>query len=158
MVGPFVIIGAQSGGGFEDDLMHGEADLALMKQSVILAQILAKHVSKAYCTEVTDIGLILRIDGQFTSWGESGLRRLRLAKKKKYITVDICFAKEDTWRLDFQDLRLLLFARVKEAIALCCDRMTKERLDFRRSEFEADLKAAIEEIEGLWELNVISSQ
>jgi hypothetical protein len=108
------------------------------------------HLSKHYSSELDKIGLVLRVDGiepPSTQWHESGPKRLRLARKRRYITVDICFQNFDYLGVSRQDVQKLMLDRVWQGIELCVARIKKEKIDFKEDEFRIDLMAAKFEIE-----------
>jgi hypothetical protein len=113
------------------------------------------HLSKPYSSELDDIGLVLRVDGPEPKWGqwhESGPKRLRLTRKHRYITIDICFQSFEYMDVSKPDMQKLMLDRIWEGIDLCVARIKKEKIDFKEEEFRIDLMAARFEIEAKWNL------
>ena len=59
------------------------------KLKVPLYQTLSRHVTSTHCAAIDSYALVLRVDGSLATYGEEGNARLRFARGRRYITVDI---------------------------------------------------------------------
>jgi len=136
---PIVSIGAQCGGP-EAKLV---ADL-----KIPLSQALAKHVKSSHCSAIEEYGLVLRIDGSLDQFGEEGIARLRFAKARRYITVDIQIPQAVWGALSITQLKLYLAGQVKSAMEACISRLKKERCEIDEKQLLEQVNAAIHEYLG----------
>jgi hypothetical protein len=126
-----ISIGAQGGGPETHIVGHAK---------VGLYHALKKHVTDTHCDAIDEYGLVLRVDGSIQKFGPEGITRLRLAKKKRYITVDIQIP-EPVWRpLGPAELKLYLSKQVKAAVEVCVSRLKKDgyRVDSDKLMFQID--------------------
>ena len=134
---PSVIsIGCQAGGpevGFISDL------------KVPLYRALAKHVTSSHCSAVDEYAIVLRIDGSLDRFGDEGFARLRYAKARRYITVDVQIP-EAVWQpMSKPQFRSYIAHQVKGAIALCTARLRQDRHAVSEKDLYAEIEAAINE-------------
>ena len=109
---------------------------------VPLYRLLAAHVTSTYCTAIDEYALVLRVDGSLDKFGAEGLARLRFAKARRYITLDIQIP-EAVWKpLNEVETRQYLAEKVGAAIAACMDRLAKDRYAVNRRALEGELDAA----------------
>ncbi|HEY3780559.1 MAG TPA: hypothetical protein VGL56_05705 [Fimbriimonadaceae bacterium] len=112
-----------------------------------------RHLFKSYSSELDSLDTVLRVDAENPSlaqWHESGLKRLRLSRKYRYVTVDVCFQNFEYVGVSREDMRKLMLERIWEGIELCVARIKKDKVDFKDEEFRVDLLAARFEIEAKW--------
>jgi hypothetical protein len=134
---PSVIsIGCQVGGseaGFFGDL------------KVPLYRALTRHVTSSHCPAVDEYAVVLRVDGSLDKFGDEGLARLRFAKARRYITVDVQ-VPENVWcPMSKRQLQEYLAHQVKGAIALCVRRLQKDKHAVAEKELFMEVEAAINE-------------
>ncbi len=136
LVPSVISIGCQAGGsevGFFGDL------------KVPLSRAMAKHVTSSHCPAVDEYAIVLRVDGSLDKFGDEGFTRLRFAKARRYITVDVQIP-ETVWRpMSKRQLREYLAHQLKGAIALCAGRLRKDKNAVAETELFAEIEAAIKE-------------
>ena len=134
---PSVIsIGCQAGGpevGFVGDL------------KVPLYRALAKHVTSSHCSAVDEYAIVLRVDGSLDQFGDEGFARLRYAKARRYITVDVQIPKAVWQPMSKPQFRSYIAHRVKEAVAVCTERLRQDKQAVAEKELYAEIEAAINE-------------
>lgn len=113
----FISIGAQIGG--------PEAEL-LGQLKVPLFQILRECVTSTHCSAIDKYALVLRVDGTIDKFGPEGIARLRFAKARRYITVDIQVPESVWQRLTRQQAKAYLVRQVRVALEECVERLTKD--------------------------------
>jgi hypothetical protein len=129
----FISIGAQSGG--------PEATL-LPKLKVPLAQAFREHVSSTHCSAIDEYALVLRVDGSLDKFGPEGLTRIRFAKARRYITLDIQ-VPEPVWQpLSSQEAKEYLVRQVREALAVCVRRLAKDGCSVDEQSLWSEVTAA----------------
>ena len=112
---------------------------------VALYQLLAKHVTSAHCDAIDEYAFVLRVDGSLDQFGDEGLARLRFAKTRRYITLDIQ-VPESVWKpMNEAQTRLYLAKQVKAAIHACVDRLASEKHAVNEPLLMAQFDAALEE-------------
>jgi hypothetical protein len=130
---PFISIGCQSGG--------PEASV-VGRLKVPLSQALARHVTSSHCPAIDEYALVLRVDGSLDKFGDEGLSRLRFARKRRYITVDIQIP-ESVWEpLPEPQLKAYLVRQVKSAIEACVSKLKKEKLQVDDRALRSEIDAA----------------
>lgn len=113
----FITLGCECG---------GPEDGGIRDLKVGIYRSLVKHVTSTHCPAIDEYAPVLRVDGRFKTFGEEGVTRLRFAKKKRYITVDIQIP-ESTWRTkDRKELASYLAQQVRLAITKCVERLTRD--------------------------------
>ena len=115
---PFVGIGCQNG---------GPEDGGIGELKVQLYQALRRHLTSSHCAAVDEYAIVLRVDGSLDTFGAEGLARLRFAKARRYITIDVQIP-EAVWRpLDRGQIKEYLAHRIRDAIEGCVARLQKDR-------------------------------
>ena len=134
---PSVIsIGCQAGGpevGFVGDL------------KVPLYRALAKHVTSPHCSAVDEYAIVLRVDGSLEQFGDEGFARLRYAKARRYITVDVQIPEAIWQPMSKHQFRSYIAHQVKGAIAVCAARLRRDKHAVAEKELYAEIEAAINE-------------
>jgi hypothetical protein len=114
----FITIGADCGG--------PEAGV-VGKLKVPLSHAIERNVTASHCTAVDKYALVLRIDGSLDKFGPEGLTRLRFAKARRYITIDVQ-VPESAWNgKSVPELKRYLATMVTEAIRACVARLRQDR-------------------------------
>ena len=132
----FISIGA--------DLGEPEAK-ALADLKITLFQVLSKWVNSTHCAAIDEYALVLRVDGRFAQFGKEGLARLRLAKARRYVTVDIQIP-EAVWKpMTAKDFKVYLCRQVLLALKACVARLQKERFVVEEQALFAQVSMATQE-------------
>jgi hypothetical protein len=109
-----ISIGCQNGGPKDGGI--GEA-------KVLLYQALNRHLTSSHCAAIDEYAIVLRVDGSLDRFGGEGLARLRFAKAKRYITIDVQ-VPEPTWRaMDAKQVNGYLVRQVRSAVSACVNRL-----------------------------------
>lgn len=133
---PAISIGCQQG---------GPEPCLIPSSKVSLCKALAKHVTSTHCAEIDEYALVLRVDGTLDKFGEEGLARLKLAKTRRYITVDIQIP-EKIWQPMSKDTTANYLAKViQSAIAACTMRLIKEKYSVDVETLTQEVSAGINE-------------
>lgn len=114
-----ISIGADCGG--PEAIRVSEAKIPLFKA-------FSQYVTSTHCDGIDQYALVLRIDGTLDQFGPEGIFRLRLAKAKRYITVDIQIPQSLWEPMSDMQLRAYLAKQCAAAIRSCVSRLTKERM------------------------------
>lgn len=135
-----ISIGVQIGG--PEAVIVGDAKVGLY-------QALARHMTGTHCLAIDSYELVLRVDGSLQAFGDEGLAKLRFAKKRRYITVDIQIP-EAVWTTKSQaQLRHYLLAQVGKALELCISHLQRSGVATYESAFWAEFQSAAEEYAGV---------
>jgi hypothetical protein len=90
----------------------GDPDVTQKFKPIFLdfKRILENSCNKKYSDEILEISLIFRIDGRISAWHNKGCNRMRLMRKRNYITIDIGITEEilelqllDIWDFVWQE-------------------------------------------------------
>ncbi len=112
---------------------------------VLLCRLLAAHVTSTHCSAIDEYALVLRVDGSLDKFGSEGLARLRFAKARRYITLDIQIP-EAVWKpMSEVETRQYLVKQVGAAIAACIGRLVKDRYTVHRLALQGELDTAFAE-------------
>jgi hypothetical protein len=112
-------------------------------EKVVLYRLLARHVSSTHCSAIDQYALVLRVDGSLATFGDEGLARLRFARARRYITVDIQIP-EHVWRpLTVCQTRSYLAEAVKAALEACTRRLRRDKLAVDDATLMREVDAAI---------------
>lgn len=131
-----ISIGCQQGG-------PGPCLISTLK--IALYRLLAKHVTSTHCDAIDEYSLVLRVDGSLDQFGEEGLARLRFAKTRRYITLDIQ-VPESVWKpMNEAQTRLYLAKQIKVAIRACVDRLVSAKHAVNEPLLMAQFDAALNE-------------
>ncbi|MDM7948116.1 hypothetical protein [Hydrogenophaga sp.] len=132
----FISIGA--------DLGEPEAN-ALADLKIPLFRLLSEWVNSTHCAAIDEYALVLRFDGRFAQFGEEGLARLRLAKARRYVTVDIQIP-EAVWKpMNAEDFKSYLSRQVLLALRACVARLQKEKFIVEEQALFAQVGMATQE-------------
>jgi len=131
-----ISIGAQMGG--PEPCLIGDLKIPLYRA-------LAKHVTSTHCAAIDEYAIVLRVDGSLDKFGEEGLARLRFAKARRYITVDIQIP-EAVWQpMSKSQTQAYLANQVRSAINMCVSRLIKEKYAVAEERLQVQVEAAINE-------------
>lgn len=132
--------------------MHISGTFAPIHQD--LNSVFRKHVFLKRSKDIDLIIVGLQIDGDegICSWEETGLKRLRLYKKRRLIDITACFELREHKGRALREVRQLVLNRVKEAISACIAKIKKEKLDLDEEGLNQDLTDAFTELEAMWGL------
>lgn len=123
----------------------GPQDGGIGRLKVELFHALEKHVTSTHCDAVDEYAPVLRVDGEFSTYGPEGIHRVRFAKKSRYITADIQIP-ESVWRLaSEQDLREYLGSALRSAMEEFVARLKKDGVAVVESSIYDQMNAAITE-------------
>jgi hypothetical protein len=126
----------------------GPQDGGISRLKVELFHALERHVTSTHCEAVDQYSPVLRVDGQFATYGPEGVYRVRFAKKSRYITADIQIP-ESVWRPANEDyLRQYLGSALRNAIEVFVARLKKEKFLVAEQSLYDQLDAAINEFMG----------
>jgi hypothetical protein len=116
-----------------------------------LYRLLAEHVTNTHCSEIDKYALVLRVDGSLDKFGVEGLARLRFAKSRRYITLDIQ-VPEEVWKpLDEFQTKSYLAKQVKAAIDACVGRLVKDGCHVNVDALQSEVDAALRKFVGVEE-------
>lgn len=115
---PAISIGCQQG---------GPEPCLISNLKVILYKALEAHVTGTHCPEIDEYALVLRVDGSLDKFGDEGLARLRFAKAKRYITIDIQIPEYIWQPMSEVQTAQYLATQVQTAIRACTQRLVKEK-------------------------------
>jgi hypothetical protein len=108
---------------------------------VELYRVLKKHVTSTHCLEIDEYGLVLRVDGSIDKFGDEGLTRLRFAKARRYITLDIQIP-EKVWKpMTKAQTKAYLATQVRAAIETCVERLVKDKCSVNKHALKGQLDA-----------------
>ena len=130
----YVSIGCQGGGPETGTVGHIK---------VPLCHALTRHVTSTHCDAIDEYGLVLRVDGSLDKFGNEGIVRLRFAKKRRYITVDVQIPEECWKPLSDSELRRYLSKQVKASIAVCVARLKKDGYSVDDAVLMSQIDAAV---------------
>ena len=112
---------------------------------------LDKYTSSPYSKEISSFYTTFRIDGRSKiACHESGVKRLKLQKKRGYVSADVCFKWNEHHQADTIALKGLIFEREAAAIAACRSRIEREGISFDFEAFDRDVAAALEDVWKKW--------
>jgi hypothetical protein len=94
-----------------------------------LARLLNKYIIHEYVFELDELHPIFRVDGEVHRWDKEGLERLRLARKQRYITVDIMMPRSRWEEVTPTEIRRFINDNFKEALHRMVDRLKKEHME-----------------------------
>ena len=123
----------------------GPQDGGISRLKVELFHALEKHVTSTHCDAVDKYAPVLRVDGEFATYGPEGVHRVRFAKKSRYLTADI-HIPESVWRPTSEgDLRQYLGSALRAVIEVFVARLKREGIAVLESSLYAQVNSAINE-------------
>jgi hypothetical protein len=127
-------IGGQVGG--------PKASQAISSHWVELNRLIKKHCNKQYSSEIDSFSPLLRVDGELHewTWNQEGCTKLRLARKKKYITADIGVLRKHWENQSANSIRRYLIENLEECLKLMVARLKKEKIDVDETQLFADFE------------------
>ena len=125
--------------------MGGPDQCLIADLKIPLYRALAKHVTSTHCEAIDEYSIVLRVDGSLDKFGEEGLARLRYAKARRYITVDVQIPKTVWQPMDRAQTRVYLADKVKVAIAACVDRLAREKCVVSKKRLQTQIDNALAE-------------
>ena len=112
---------------------------------VPLYRSLARHITDTHCPAIDQYAVVLRVDGSLDKFGDEGLARLRFAKAKRYITIDIQIP-EGVWQpMSVSQTKNYLAKQVRSAILSCVERLVREKCLVDRALLQAQVDVGINE-------------
>lgn len=121
----------------------GPRDGGIAELKVQLCRALAKRVTSTHCPAIDEYAIVLRVDSPLQKFGEEGLARLRLAKKKRYITVDVQIPEAVWVSLSRAEIKAYLARQVRAAVLACVSRLQNERFPVQERALAAEIDASI---------------
>lgn len=133
----FVTLGAQMGG--------VDASAVTWPAIALYKRALSSRCRRSYSDSISEIGLVLRIDGKLDSWEKSGVEAVFLRQKAGYATADIYVPREVWANDDPRVFRVFLASMVQEAVAKVVERFSDRGVPIAGRELPADVEAATQE-------------
>ncbi len=135
-----ISIGGQAG---------GPNDGGIKTIKVDLYRAFKKYCKSTYCDAIDQYCPVLRVDGIITKFGPEGISRLRFAKKKRYITVDIQIP-ESAWQPKSKnEIKFYLSQKVRESLVACVERLKKDRINIKEDLLFSEIDDAIIEFNSI---------
>jgi hypothetical protein len=128
----YVVIPAQIG--------DSNASSAVSPHIMDLVKLLDRYCNNHYAENIDEFTPILRVDGDIGHWDFEGLQRLRLMKKKRYITVDIGMPKSRWQNVPPEKIKQYLFDNLKLALEAFVQKLKKEHISVDEQRLFTDLK------------------
>jgi hypothetical protein len=116
---PYVHFGAQIG--------SWEAGYSVSLHLTVLAKLLRQYCDYEYVPNLDDMYVAFRVDGDIEHWDKEGCERLRLARKQRYITIDIMMPRS-RWE-GRMEIRRFITENFKNALQLMVNRLKKEKME-----------------------------
>ena len=114
-------------------------------RKVALHKALERHVTSTQCAAIDEFALVLRVDGRLTQYGPEGTSRLRFAKARRYITVDLQIP-ESRWKPLLPDeLDAYLVTQVRAGLEACCTRLERDGYEVHRTALMAQVAQGFNE-------------
>ncbi len=118
----------------------GPEAVIVAERKVLLYQALTRSVFSTYCSAIDEYAFVLYVDGSIAKYGPEGLSRLRFAKARRYITVDLV-VPETRWKsLERNELDAILVEQVKLGLEACCQRLERDRQHVNRTAFMSQVE------------------
>ncbi len=127
-----ISIGAQGGG-------------PLGHLKVNLFRAFERHCRAVYCPAIDDFALVLRLSGGYEDFGPEAIERLKRRRPSRYITVDIVVPVEAWIDLTRNEQKAYLARQCRTALAMCVDRLKKDKEQVDEEMFFHDVDTAIAE-------------
>lgn len=101
-------------------------------------RILEDNCKTNYSDEILEISFIFRVDGKISSWGDQGCNRMRLMRKRNYITMDIGITSQilDLQILDIWDF---VWREFTTGINMMIDKIKSQKILFNDIQLIKDL-------------------
>jgi hypothetical protein len=128
----FVTLGAQVGG--------RDADAATLDHLMDLRVLLAQECRGPYGQSLSEIALVLRVDGSVQSWSRSDVSNVRIQRKARYATADI-FMPSEIWKTGGTlGIREFMLSGATTAIEAILQRAKKQKLEIASEALLGDLQ------------------
>ena len=105
----------------------GPEACCIRELKVALYRALGRHVTSTHCLEIDEYALVLRVDGSLSKFGDEGITRLRFARVRRYITLDIQIPEKVWMPMGEAQTKLYLATQVRAAISACVKRLVKDK-------------------------------
>jgi hypothetical protein len=110
-----------------------------------LRKLLAARCIGPYSPEIDEFPIVLRVSGQIWRFEGEGCQRLRLQRKKRYITIDIVMPENRWLGASAADIRTFLARMTEEAIELMIAKLEKSGVKVESEKLRADLRQVLAE-------------
>lgn len=140
---PYVTVGVQTG-----DVPSAEATAPHTRA---MRNLLQSHCRGPYSSEVDELSLVIRVDGDIWHWEKEGCDRMRRSKKERYITIDI-YVPRNRWEgVDGIEIRNYLAACVEDAFRRMIGKLQRDEVPVNgqalMDDFDIARKKYLEQIE-----------
>lgn len=122
-----------------------DAHSIVREPHALLRSLLRKHTIKRYSSEISELALVLRVDGALGGWNKVGCDKLRLQRTGGYATIDI-LVPVPIWRdLPSWELGGYMARYSREGIVLMLERIERAKVVFESERLLSDVDAALDE-------------
>jgi hypothetical protein len=123
----------------------GPAAQIVGQRKVPLYQALSRAVSSTFCSAIDEYALVIRADGSLARYGAEGVAKLRFAKTKRYITVDLQIP-ESVWKpLTPSELDAYLANLVVRGLEACIARLEVDGHHVHKESLMAEVQRGVAE-------------
>lgn len=131
----FVTLGVDAGG--------KDANQATSLHYMHLRKLLDRECRGPYGEAVSELALVLRIDGSIQAWNKHGAGNIRLQKKSGYVTADV-FVPEAAWKdADVVTIRTCLANGVRDAVQQVITRLEAAKMSMEVLTLSKDVERAL---------------
>ena len=130
-----VTLGVQAG-----DVASSDATQA---HSFLLRRLLSAYCVGPYSDEIEEFALVLRISGDICAFEGEGCQRLRISRKRGYVTIDIVMPRSRWERRGASDIKEFLAHFTQEAIDLMASKLIKSKIKVDSIRLNADVREAL---------------
>jgi len=96
------------------------------------------------CSSLVDsASIVLRISGDIWKFSGRGCEKLRLQRKKRYVTIDLV-VPENVWRQGIEVIDPFVVQQVTQACTMFSNRLEREDSSFDRVTFDREYTAALD--------------
>jgi hypothetical protein len=108
-----------------------------------LRKLLRENCVGPYSAEIDEFAFVLRIDGDIWHWDFEGAEKLRLSRKRRYITVDIGVPRSRWQGVTAEEIRKYLADSLEQGLAQMVEKLTKSKIDVNAEALTADFSNAL---------------
>jgi hypothetical protein len=122
----------------------GPEAIRVAESKVRLYKAFSKFVKSTHCDAIDQYALLLLVDGTLDKFGPEGIFKLRFAKARRYIAVDIQIPQSRWEPMSEWQLREYLAEQCMAAIKACVSRLKKERIAVEECALWSEVEQAIQ--------------
>ncbi|WP_157835438.1 hypothetical protein [Xanthomonas sp. SHU 166] len=130
------------------DIGGKDAHVVTNESIVRFRLLLRKHCRAVYSNVITEIALVLRVDGSVQAWGLAGVHNVKFQKKRSFATADIFVPVSGWLGCSVDGFNEFIASGVVDAVEVICEMARDKRIDVDAELLKVDVNSAARDFLG----------